>query len=128
MSEKMSKQVEAQMAELNAKIDESNRTIQDLQSTKARMQNESTDLGRQLEDAESRISQFNKERQALQAQLDDARRSLEDETRVSYKSWHMKQLIYSKYLKTEAERAVSEPFTLYYFRLTCKSIKIEQLQ
>ena len=72
------------MAELNAKIDESNRTISDLQGTKSRMQHENTDVVRQLEEAESRISQLNKERQALQQQLDDARRSLEEETRVSF--------------------------------------------
>lgn len=71
------------MAELNSKIDASNRTIQELQSSKLKMQTESTDLSRQLEDAESRLSALNKERQALQAQLDEARRSLEEETRVS---------------------------------------------
>ena len=71
------------MAELNAKIDESSRTISDLQSQKTKMQHESSDVNRQLEEAESRISQLNKERQALQAQLDEARRALEDETRVS---------------------------------------------
>ena len=86
MSEKMSKQVEAQMSELNARIDEQNRTIQDLQNGKARAQQENSDLNRQLEDAESRISQLNKERQSLMAQLEDAKRSLEDETRVSYSS------------------------------------------
>ena len=86
MSEKMSKQVEAQMSELNARIDEQNRTIQDLQNGKARAQQENSDLNRQLEDAESRISQLNKERQSLMAQLEDAKRSLEDETRVSSSS------------------------------------------
>ena len=79
----MSKQVEAQMAELNAKIDECNRTIQDLNSSKGRLQHDNSDLTRQLEDAESRLNQFNKERQALMSQLEDAKRSLEDETRVS---------------------------------------------
>ena len=71
------------MSELNARIDEQNRTIQDLQNGKARAQQENSDLNRQLEDAESRISQLNKERQSLMAQLEDAKRSLEDETRVS---------------------------------------------
>ena len=83
MSEKMSKQVEAQMAELNARIEEGNRTIQDLQGSKGRMQHENSDLTRQLEEAESRLSQLNKERQSLMSQLEDAKRSLEDETRVS---------------------------------------------
>ena len=83
MSEKMSKQVEMQMAELNDKIDQSSRTIVELNSTKSRLQMESTELTRQLEDAESRVSQLNKERQSLLSQLDEAKKSLEDETRVS---------------------------------------------
>jgi len=38
MSEKMSKQVEAQIADLNSRLEESQRTIQELQSSKARLQ------------------------------------------------------------------------------------------
>ena len=83
MSDKMSKQVEMQMAELNDKLDSSSRTIVELNSTKSRLQMESTDLTRQLEDAESKLGQLNKEKQSLLGQLDDARKSLEDETRVS---------------------------------------------
>ena len=79
----MSKQVEAQMAELNARIEEGNRTIQELQSSKQRAQAENSDLTRQLEDAESRVSQLTKERQSLLSQLEEAKRALEDETRVS---------------------------------------------
>lgn len=84
MSEKMSKQVQAQIDELNARLEESARTIQDLQSQKARAQNENVDLTRQLEDAESRINQLNKERQNLLQQLEDAKRGLEEETRVGF--------------------------------------------
>ena len=83
MSEKMSKQVEMQMSELNDKIDQSSRTIVELNSTKSRLQMESTELTRHLEDAESKLSQLNKERQSFLSQLDDARKSLEEETRVS---------------------------------------------
>ena len=83
MSEKMSKQVEAQISELNDKIDASNRTIVDLNSTKSRLQLENADLTRQLEDAESKVSQLNKEKQSLMSQLSESQKSLEDETRVS---------------------------------------------
>ena len=83
MSEKMSKQVEAQISELNDKIDASNRAIVDLNSTKSRLQLENADLTRQLEDAESKVSQLNKEKQSLMSQLSDSQKSLEDETRVS---------------------------------------------
>lgn len=82
MSEKMSKQVQGQIDELNCRLEESARTISDLQGQKARSQNENSDLTRQLEDAESRISQLNKERQNLLSQLEEAKRSLEEETRV----------------------------------------------
>jgi len=38
MSEKMSKQVEAQISDLNSQLEESMRTIQDLTSAKNRLQ------------------------------------------------------------------------------------------
>lgn len=82
MSEKMSKQVQGQIDELNCRLEESARTISELQGQKARSQNENSDLTRQLEDAESRISQLNKERQNLLSQLEEAKRSLDEETRV----------------------------------------------
>jgi chromosome segregation ATPase len=82
MSEKMSKQVEAQISDLNAQLEESQRTISDLNSSKSRMQNENADLTRQLEDAESRLNQLAREKSNLASQLDEAKRSLEDESRV----------------------------------------------
>ena len=72
-----------QMAELNDKIDQSSRTIVELNSAKSRLQSESSDLTRQLEDAESKLGQLTKERHSLMSQLDEARKNLEDETRVS---------------------------------------------
>ena len=83
MSEKMSKQVEAQLSELNSKVDEANRTINDLQSQKSRLQQETADLTRQLEEAEHRVGTLTKEKATLTSQLEEAKRSLEDETRVS---------------------------------------------
>lgn len=82
MSEKMTKQVEAQIADLNQRLDESARTIAELQNAKAKLQNENTDLGRQLEDAESKVSSLSKERANLLSQLDEAKRALEEEIRV----------------------------------------------
>ena len=73
------------MNDLNSRIDEGTRAINELNSQKARLQNENTDLNRQLEDAESRIGSLTKERQSLLAQLDDAKKSVEDETRVRQK-------------------------------------------
>lgn len=84
MSEKMTKQVEAQIADLNQRLEESARAIQELQSAKARLQNENLDVTRQLEDAESKASALAKERAALLSQLDEAKRALEEEVRVSH--------------------------------------------
>lgn len=82
MSEKMSKQVEAQISDLNSQLDETTRTISELQSSKMRLQNESAELTRQLEEAESNANALNRERSNLNTQLEDARRNLDDETRV----------------------------------------------
>lgn len=82
MSEKMTKQVEAQIADLNQRLEESARAIQELQNSKAKLQLENTDVNRQLEDAESKLSAITKERANLLTQLDEAKRALEEEMRV----------------------------------------------
>lgn len=86
MSEKMSKQVEAQIAELNAQLEESQRNVQELNAAKAKLLNENADIARQLEEAESRINQFGREKANLLSQLEEAKRSLEEESRVRFKS------------------------------------------
>lgn len=86
MSDKMSKQVEAQIAELNAQLEESQRNVQELNGAKAKLQNENADIARQLEEAESRINQFGREKANLLSQLEEAKRSLEEESRVRFKS------------------------------------------
>jgi myosin protein heavy chain len=54
--EKMSKQYELQMIELQSKVDEQSRQLQDFTSLKGRIHNENSDLGRQLEEAEAQVS------------------------------------------------------------------------
>lgn len=71
------------MAELNSKVDESNRNVNELQSQKARLQQETADLTRQLEESEHRVGQLTKDKTQLTTQLEEAKRALEDETRVS---------------------------------------------
>lgn len=80
---KMSKQQEAQFLELQAKSEESVRTITELNSQRGRLQQETADLTRQIEEAEHRVSVLAKEKQQLSSQLEEARSSLEDESRVS---------------------------------------------
>ena len=74
------------MSELNAKVDEGNRAVNDLQSQKNRLQQEAAELTRQLEDAEHQVGSLQKEKTNLASQLDEAKRSLEDETRVCFTS------------------------------------------
>ena len=83
MSEKMSKQVEAQISDLNARLENATREISDLTSAKNRASSENSDLTRQLEEAEHRVGVLTKERNGLKSSLEEAVRSLEDETRVS---------------------------------------------
>lgn len=80
---KMSKQQEAQFLELQAKAEETTRTITELQSQKVKFQQESADLTRQIEETEHRVSVLSKEKSYVSSQLEEARRSLDDETRVS---------------------------------------------
>lgn len=82
MSEKMSKQVEAQIADLNAQLEDSQRNVQELNSSKAKLQNENSDLSRQLEDAESRLNQLAREKSNYISQIEEARQLLDDESRV----------------------------------------------
>ncbi|WAR11053.1 MYS-like protein [Mya arenaria] len=85
MSEKMSKQVEAQISDLNTQLEENLRNVQELNAGKARLQAENAELARNLEDAEGRCNQLNRERGNLVSQLDEAKRSLEDESRARQK-------------------------------------------
>ena len=93
----MSKQMEAQMADLNASIEESTRNIQELNSSKSRLMSENTEITRQLEEAESRVNQLTKETKNLQSQLEEARRILEEETRVRIVSIQLYNAFKSKF-------------------------------
>jgi chromosome segregation ATPase len=76
-AEKLAKQLESQLSDANAKLDESSRNINELSSAKSKNQTEAADLGRQLEEAESQLSQLTKAKQALQKQLEEAKAALE---------------------------------------------------
>ena len=82
MSEKMSKQVEAQISDLNSRLEAATREVADLTTSKNRSSAENSDLTRQLEEAEHSVGCLTKERNGLKASLEEATRALEDETRV----------------------------------------------
>jgi len=81
----MTKQLEVQLAELNAKLEQSAREIVELNSVKSRSQAEIAEHSRQIEEAESQINQLTKLKQNLGKQLEEAKASLEEESRLRAK-------------------------------------------
>jgi septation ring formation regulator EzrA len=84
-AEKLCKQIEAQVSEANAKLDESARQLSDLGGKSGKSSAEVQEIQRQLEEAESQLSQLAKAKQALQKQLDETRSQLEEESRIRSK-------------------------------------------
>jgi len=84
-AEKLTKQLEAQLAELNAKLEQSAREIVELNSVKARTQAENAEHVRQIEEAESQVNQLTKLKQTLGKQLEETKASLEEESRLRAK-------------------------------------------
>lgn len=84
-ADKLSKQLEAQLAELNAKLDQSHRDIQELNNAKSKAQAENADLLHKLEEAESQLNQLSKAKQALGKTLEESKAALEEENRLRTK-------------------------------------------
>jgi len=84
-ADKLTKQLEAQLAELNAKLEQSAREIVELNTAKARVQAECAEHGRQIEEAESQVNQLTKNKQNMSKQLEEAKASLEEESRLRAK-------------------------------------------
>jgi len=84
-AEKLTKQLEAQLAELNAKLEQSAREIVELNSVKARSQAENAEHVRLIEEAESQVNQLTKLKQTLSKQLEETKASLEEESRLRAK-------------------------------------------
>lgn len=78
----MNKQIALQMNEIQAKLDEANRTLHDFDAAKKKLAVENADLLRQVEEAESQISQLSKLKMSLTNQLEDTRKLADDECRV----------------------------------------------
>jgi len=81
----MAKNLESQMAELNAKLEQSARELLDLNAFKSRSQSESAELARQLEEAEGNVVQLTRLKQTLSKQLDETKGALEEESRIRAK-------------------------------------------
>ncbi len=83
--DKPSKQTEAQLLELQQKLDEAQRAIVDLQGSKNKLVQESADLVKSNEDLDHQVNALQKLKQQTSTQLDEARHSLEEEVRAKAK-------------------------------------------
>lgn len=71
------------MNEVQGKLDETNRTLNDFDAAKKKLSIENSDLLRQLEEAESQVSQLAKIKISLTTQLEDTKRLADEEGRVT---------------------------------------------
>jgi chromosome segregation ATPase len=79
----VAKQLQHQLNEVQGKLDETNRTLNDFDAAKKKLSIENSDLLRQLEEAESQVSQLSKLKISLTTQLEDTKRLADEESRVS---------------------------------------------
>jgi len=84
-AEKIAKNLESQLAELNAKLEQSAREVLELNAFKSRSQSENAELVRQLEEAEGNVTQLTRLKQTLGKQLDETKGALEEESRIRAK-------------------------------------------
>lgn len=83
-AEKVIKQLQHENTDVQAKLDEANRTLNDFDGAKKKLSAENSDLLRQLEEAESQLGQLSKLKLSLSNQLEDTQKLLDDESRVSF--------------------------------------------
>ncbi|XP_037042171.1 myosin heavy chain, muscle isoform X14 [Bradysia coprophila] len=79
--EKIAKQLQHTLNEVQGKLDETNRTLNDFDAGKKKLSIENSDLLRQLEEAESQVSQLSKIKISLTTQLEDTKRLADEESR-----------------------------------------------
>merc|ERR1712198_162370 len=71
-AEKTTKQIQFNLEEINAKLDEANHTLNDFDAAKKKMAAENADLVRQLEEAENQFGSLSKMKLSLTNQYEDA--------------------------------------------------------
>ncbi|XP_064897273.1 myosin-6 [Columba livia] len=80
--EKVSRTMEDQMAEHRAKLEETQRVLNDTSTQRAKLQTENGELSRQLEEKEALISQLTRGKQSYTQQMEDLKRQLEEEMKA----------------------------------------------
>lgn len=67
---------------MNVRADDASRNIQDMTSTKSRLEAENADLARHLQEVEMQVNTLSKQRASLQKALDDVKSQADEEARV----------------------------------------------
>ncbi|XP_040210384.1 myosin-7 [Rana temporaria] len=80
--EKLCRTLEDHVSEHRTKAEESQRTVNELSTLRAKLQTENGELSRRLDEKESLVSQMTRGKQTYTQQLDDLKRQLEEETKA----------------------------------------------
>ncbi|XP_077325391.1 myosin-6 [Lithobates pipiens] len=80
--EKICRTLEDQMNEHRTKYEESQRTLNEFTSQKAKLQTENGELSRRLDEKEALVSQLTRGKQTYTQQLEDLKRQLEEENKA----------------------------------------------
>ncbi|VDD85927.1 unnamed protein product [Enterobius vermicularis] len=80
-NEKLVKQLEVQLTDLQSKAEEQSRQLQDCTSVRNRLSNESADLSRQLEDAEEQVNVLQRLKAQINSQLEEVKHAVDEEIR-----------------------------------------------
>ena len=99
----MNKQLEAQLSELNNKLDATQRELTDVSAARSHAQAELTDVSRQLEDAENEVTQLTRAKQALTKKLDEVKSTADNDAQAKSK------------LSAELRSAQVSPSHCYYY-------------
>lgn len=73
------------MNEHRTKYEESQRTLNEFTSQKAKLQTENGELSRRLDEKEALVSQLTRGKQTYTQQMEDLKRQLEEESKVNIK-------------------------------------------
>jgi len=80
-AEKVIKNLELQLSEIQSKADEQSRLLADFTSLKSRLQHENSDLEHQVEDLENQCNGLHRLKSQLSSQLEEAKRTADEESR-----------------------------------------------
>lgn len=80
-AEKVIKNLELQLSELQSKADEQSRLLGDFAALKSRLHNENADLEHQVEDLENQSNSLHRLKSQLVSQLEEAKRTADEESR-----------------------------------------------